>query len=130
MTIQDKLDQRYGRRRTAASRWTAGIAIAVAVLVVGLFSWWTIASTMDDIDPDTTGFGIVDERTVEVRFQFTSPPGRSVACALEAQDEEHGVVGWKVVEYEASELHGRAFVEMIPTTAEATTGFVNSCWVT
>ena len=35
----------------------------------------------------------------------------------------------RVVEIEASDTHARAFRELIPTTAEATTGFVNSCWV-
>jgi hypothetical protein len=58
------------------------------------------------------------------------PIGRDVACALEAQDEEHGVVGWKIIEIAASEQHTRAFRESIPTVAEATTGLVNSCWVT
>ncbi|MET0297617.1 MAG: DUF4307 domain-containing protein [Microbacterium sp.] len=130
MTIQDKLDERYGRRRTPASRWALGGVIGVGVLVAGLFSWWTITGAMDDVDFDATGFDIANERTVVLNFQFTSPPGRTVACALEAQDEEHGVVGWKIVEYEASDLPGRAFVEAIPTTAPATTGFVNSCWVT
>ena len=62
-------------------------------------------------------------------FQITAPRGAAVACALEAQDEEHGVVGWRVVELPASDLHARAFREVIPTTAPATTGFVNSCWV-
>jgi len=130
MTTQDMLDRRYGRGRRGASRWLAIIGIVIAVVVVGGYSWMTVASSLDDVDADTTGFELVDERTVVLSFQFTSPPGRSVACALEAQDDEHGVVGWKVVEYEASELHGRAFRETIPTTAQAATGFVNDCWVT
>ncbi|MDN3494606.1 DUF4307 domain-containing protein [Planococcus sp. APC 4015] len=129
MTTQDALDIRYGRRRSAGSRWGIGIGIGIAVIVIGLFSWMTIASSIDSVDVDTTGFDIPDERTVVLNFQFTAPTGREVACAIEAQDEEHGVVGWKIVEYEASDLTARAFVETIPTTAQATTGFVNSCWV-
>ncbi|MET0736471.1 MAG: DUF4307 domain-containing protein [Microbacterium sp.] len=130
MTTQDMLDERYGRRRTAGRRWTIGVAIAVGVIVVGLFTWMTIAAAADDVAADTTGFEIVDERTVVVSFQFSGPTGRSIACAVEAQDEQHGVVGWRVVEFPASEQHARAFRETIPTTAEATTGLVNSCWVT
>ena len=55
--------------------------------------------------------------------------GEAVTCALEAQDTEHGVVGWRVVEYPADPAHTRAFSETIPTIAEATTGFVSSCWI-
>lgn len=129
MTTKDMLDERYGRRRTPRGRWVAGVLIGVAALGVGAFAWMTVANALDDVGAETTGFQL-DERVVTLDFQLTVPIGRSVACALEAQDEEHGVVGWKVVEYEASEAHTRAFREEIPTTAPATTGLVNSCWVT
>jgi len=129
MTTQQMLDERYGRRRTGGRRWGVWIAIVIGAIVAGLFGWMTVASSADAVDADTTGFHLVDERTVEVSFQFTAPPGRDVVCAIEAQDEEHGTVGWKVVRYEASDAHGRAVRETIPTTAAATTGFVNTCWV-
>lgn len=129
MTTQDTLDDRYGRRASPARRWLIALGVIVAVLVVGAFAWMTVQGALNDVDSDTTAFEIVDEHSVLLGFQITSPPGSAVACAIEAQDEEHGVVGWRVVEYEASDLHARAFREMIPTTAEATTGFVNSCWV-
>ena len=130
MTTQDMLDERYGRRRRGAPRWGIVVAIAIGVIVTGLFGWMTIASTLDDVGADATGHQIIDDRTVVVNFQITAPIGRSVACALEAQDVEHGIVGWKIVEYPASDEHARAFQETIPTTARATTGLVNSCWVT
>lgn len=130
MTTQDMLDERYGRTSSPRRRWAVGVVVAVAAVVVGLFAWMTVAASWDDVDVDTTGYGVEDERTVTLAFQITAPEGRSVACALEAQDEEHGVVGWKIVEYPASELRTRAFRESIPTTAEATTGLVNDCWVT
>jgi hypothetical protein len=130
MTTQDMLDERYGRTSTPRRRWTIGIVVAVAAVLVGLFAWMTVASTLEDVDVDTTGFDVEDQRTVVLSFQITAPPGRSVACALEAQDEDHGIVGWRVVEYPASELTSRAFRERIPTTAAATTGLVNDCWVT
>ena len=130
MTTQDMLDERYGRANSPRRRWTIGIIGAIAVIVVGLFAWMTVASALDDVNVDTTGFTVDDARTVTLAFQITAPEGRTVACVLEAQDEEHGIVGWKVVEFPASDLHARAFRESIPTTAEATTGLVNDCWVT
>ena len=123
------LDERYGRRRSPARRWVIGGGILVAVGLVALFGWFTVQNALDSVDADTTSFEVTDEHSVSLAFQITSPPGSAVACAIEAQDEEHGVVGWRVVELPASDLHARAFREVIPTTALATTGLVNSCWV-
>ena len=98
---------------------------------MGLFAWMTFANSADAATADTTGFEVVDEHSVIAPVpDLGAPIGRSIACAIEAQDEEHGVVGWRVVEYPGSDLHARAFHETMPTTAEATTGLVNSCWVT
>ncbi|WP_106814375.1 DUF4307 domain-containing protein [Microbacterium timonense] len=129
MTTQDMLDERYGRRRSPARRWLIAAGALIAVGVVALFGWFTVQGALDDVDSDTTSFEVSDEHSVTLGFQITSPPGSAVACAIEAQDEDHGVVGFRVVEIPASELHARAFREVIPTTALATTGFVNSCWV-
>ena len=129
MTTQQMLDERYGRVRSPRRRWVIGIAIAIGAAVVALFAWFAVSDSLDAVDADTTGFDVVDAHSVTISFQVTGPIGRSIACAIEAQDEEHGVVGWRVVELPASEEHARAFHEVIPTTAAATTGFVNSCWV-
>lgn len=128
-TTQDILDERYGRTRSASRRWAILAGVSVAVIAVGLFAWMTVANSMNAVSAETTGFEVVDGHTVSLRFQVSAPAGRSIACALEAQDEEHGVVGWRIVEYPGSEMHVRAFHEQIPTTAEATTGLVNACWV-
>ena len=130
MTTQQMLDERYGRRPAGSRRWGIWVAIAVGAVIAALFAWMTIAAAAESVDADTTGFRLVDDRTVEVTFQFTAPPGRGVACAVEAQDEEHGTVGWKVVEFEATDTHGQAHRATLPTTAVATTGFVNNCWLT
>ncbi|MCK6067752.1 MULTISPECIES: DUF4307 domain-containing protein [Microbacterium] len=130
MTTQQLLDERYGRRRSRTRRVVGWVIVGViaAALVIAL-GWSTVARTLNAVDVVGTGYDVADERTVTVEFQITAPPGAAVACALEAQDEEHGVVGWRIVEYPAAEAHERAFTETIPTVALATTGLVNSCWV-
>ena len=130
MTTQEMLDERYGRASSPRRRWTIGVITAIAVIVIGLFAWMTVASALDDVNVDTTGFTVDDARTVTLAFQITAPEGRTVACVLEAQDEEHGIVGWKVVQYPASADHHRAFTETVPTVGPAVTGLVNSCWLT
>lgn len=126
---QELLDDRYGRRR-GRGRLIGWVVLGLVVVGVGgAIAWTTVASAIDAVDVDTTGFQVDDARTVSVTFQITARPGAPVACALEAQDTEHGVVGWRVVEYPASNDHSRAFTETIPTTAEATTGLASSCWI-
>jgi hypothetical protein len=127
MTTAQELDARYGRGRRRRLPWVIGIAIA-AVLVGG-YGWMTVAQSMNSVDADDLGYRVVNPHTVEVRFQVTGTQGKDLACAIEALDEEFGVVGWKVVEIPAGDAHMREFTEQIPTVAEATTGLVNSCWV-
>ena len=127
MTTAQELDERYGRTRRRRTPWIIGGA--VALLVVGAFSWMTVAQSMASVDADDLGFVLVDEYSVDVSFQVTGVQGKDVVCALEALDEEFGVVGWKIVEIPAGDSHSQARKVTIPTVAEATTGLVNTCWV-
>jgi len=123
------LDDRYGRTTTRSRRaWWIVVGVLAAALV-GYLAWSTVARSMDSVDVDTTGFHSVDAHGITVDFQVTLRAGEPLACALEAQDTEHGVVGWRVVEYPADEAHTRRFSETIPTVALATTGLVTSCWI-
>ena len=130
MTTQQFLDERYGRR-TSRGRTRAGWIVVAAVAVAATVSlgWTTVASSMATVDVDATAYSVVDEHTVTVTFQVVAPSDGIVACALEAQDEEHGVVGWRVVEMPLERGRIQVFTETIPTTAQATTGLVNACWV-
>jgi len=128
--IERKLADRYGRGGAGGGRraaWILGGALAAAA--VGYIAWVTVSGALGQVDYDTTGYEHVDDRTVAVSFQVTARPDTPIACVLEAQDVEHGVVGWRVVEYAADPAHTRRFTETVPTTAPATTGFVTSCWI-
>ncbi|GGH38432.1 DUF4307 domain-containing protein [Microbacterium album] len=131
MTTQAQLDDRYGR--TARPRAVLAFWIAVALVAIGgtvWLGWSTVSRTLHAVGVDDLGYTVRDEHTVEVSFQLSAPPGRDIACALEALDAEFGVVGWRIVEYGADGRHARSHTETIPTVAQATTGLVNSCWVT
>ncbi|MFF7683598.1 DUF4307 domain-containing protein [Microbacterium sp. NPDC007973] len=130
MTTHARLDDRYGRTRSPRRRIVGWSIVGVLALgAIGFLGWTTVSSSLNSVTAADTGYTVVDDRTVTATFQITAPTGRPVACALEARDEEHGTVGWRVVEYPASEDHTRAFTEEIPTLSLATTGFVNACWV-
>ncbi|WP_460799137.1 DUF4307 domain-containing protein [Microbacterium sp. GXF0217] len=127
MTTAKELDARYGRTRSRRLPWI--IAIVLAAVVVGYLAWSNLAQSMNTVDSDDLGFEVTDQFTVEVRFQVSGVAGKDIACAIEALDEEFGVVGWKIVEIPASEEHSRAFTEQVRTVSGATTGLVNACWV-
>lgn len=127
MTTAQELDERYGRTRARRTPWIIGGI--VALLLVGVFGWMIVAQSMNSVDADDLGFELVDEHTVDVRFQVTGVQGKDVVCVVEALDEEFGVVGWKVVEIPAGDSHSQALSTSVPTVAEATTGLVNTCWV-
>ncbi|WP_435743567.1 DUF4307 domain-containing protein [Microbacterium sp. PMB16] len=127
MTTAQELDDRYGRTRRRRLPWIVGGA--AALLVVGIFGWMIVDQSMNSVDADDLGFDLVDEHTVDVRFQITGVAGKDVVCIIEALDEEFGVVGWKVMEIPAGESHAQALSASVPTVSEATTGLVNTCWV-
>jgi len=127
VTTALELDERYGRTRRKRLPWIVGITVAVIAVV--LAGWMTISQSMNSITSDDLGFDVVDEHSVTVRFQVSSGEGKDVACAVEALDEEFGVVGWKIIELPRLESHRQEFTTTVPTVAEATTGLVNACWV-
>ncbi|MCY1717743.1 MULTISPECIES: DUF4307 domain-containing protein [unclassified Microbacterium] len=130
MTTQALLDDRYGRTRSPRRRIVGWSIVAVLALgAIGYLGYTTFASSAASVTATDTGFTVTDDKSVTATFQITAPVGKPVACALEARDEDHGTVGWRVVQYPASDDASRAFSETIPTLSLATTGFVNACWV-
>ncbi|QPE05488.1 DUF4307 domain-containing protein [Microbacterium schleiferi] len=131
MTTKEELADRYGRTPRPLRRHVFWITVATvaALSIVGL-SWLTISNAIDDVGFNETGYELVDARTVRVSFQVTPPAETTFACAVQALDEDFGIVGWRVIEYPASAQITRALVETIRTVAQPTTGTVQSCWAT
>lgn len=129
-TVSERLDRRYGRTRSPRARIIGWTIAGVIVLAFALwYGWGVVSAAARSVEAVDTGYEVVDERTVTVTFQVTAPADTAFACAVEAQDVDHAIVGWKVVEVPASaDRIGSMRVE-VPTVAEATTGLVNRCWV-
>jgi hypothetical protein len=127
VTTALELDERYGRRGRRRLPWVIGGIIAVAVVVA--FGWMTVASQLNTVTAQDTGFTLTDSHSVDISFQYTAPRGSDVVCVVQALDKEFGVVGWKVMDIAATQKHTAAVQVSIPTVAQATTGLVKSCWV-
>ena len=123
------LADRYGRARSRG-RLVGWIVVGIAAAaLLGYVMWATLSQSLGSVDYDTVGFTTPDPHTISITFQVTLQPDTAFACALEAQDEDHGIVGWRIVEYSADAAHTRTFTETVPITAPATTGLVTSCWI-
>lgn len=128
-TSQALFEERYGRARTRSIDkklgWiVAGVAVATGLAVI-LFGGWQQNA---DIDSQVLHYTVIDERTVEIDAQVTSPPDATVVCALEALSASHGTVGWKLVTVPKSESTTHRFTSQLVTTAPATSGLVRECW--
>lgn len=133
MTNPSQLDARYGRKqRSVASRRLAIIVpAAVAVALVATWYFWANPNQFGNtVSGETTAHTVLDSKHISVSFNVTAEAGRSVACAIKAQDLGFSVVGWKVFEYPASTDVTRSFTEHILTTRKAVTGLVADCWLT
>lgn len=129
--ITAKLDDRYGRTRSRGSRMASWIVTGVLVVAgTAYIGWISFGSGANAVDADATSFTITSEHSLSLAVRISAPPHSRIACALEAQDVEHGIVGFRVLERDPTPEHTQAFTVDIPTVAKATTGFVASCWIT
>jgi hypothetical protein len=126
------LDARYGRR-TGNPRRRLWISLAAGTVVVVLGVLWLVffafAGDGTRIQATDTSHSIVDDNTVSVEWQVTAPAGSEVSCALQAQNSDYAIVGWRIVDLPASEAPVRAFTEEITTSEPAMTGLIYRCWL-
>ena len=103
---------------------------------------WDVLLGLDPRDPaiftpdarrDTridVGYDLVSDDEVVLRFEVSVTPGASVRCALEVQNEQHAIVGWKVVDLPGSDTYTRVFEERIITSEPAVVGLISECRLT
>lgn len=128
-----EIDQRYGRT-PERRRWNRRIAWTAAAAFVAVFAAWVVwgglDSTTTSVDAVDTAHKVIDDRSVSITFQIAMTPGDSAACALQAQNEAHAVVGWKIIEVPESDRRSREITSVVNTTELAVTGLIYRCWLT
>lgn len=133
MTNPSKLDARYGRKAkdTRSSRRNIVFASLGGILIVAIWFIWANplhlgATAVGEVTSET----VVDDQHISLTFTVTAEVNRSGACALKAQDLGFNIVGWKVVEFEASDKPTRVISEQVQTIRKAVNGLVADCWLT
>jgi uncharacterized protein (DUF58 family) len=110
------------RRRTWWLVGTVGVLAMSAVAV-----WFALASTTGRVHWVNTGFVVVADNQVDIRFDLRRDPSRAVVCVLEAQDERKSVVGRVEAVVGPSPGSPSRHVETLRTAGPAVTGYVDSC---
>jgi hypothetical protein len=79
------------------------------------------------IDATTTGFKVVDDRTLKLTFDVHKPPQVAVVCTVHAQDRKKNVVGTLSVDIPAATERTTTHEVLIKTTTQAFAGLVHDC---
>jgi hypothetical protein len=127
------LAARYGRApasRRRDRRMLIALGIVVAIVVVVWFAWVGTGNVASQVEARDTGFTILDAHQVRVDYDVSVPVGESAACALQALNQSHAIVGWKVVEIEASDRFTRSVTQTVRTSQPSVTGLIYRCWLT
>lgn len=128
-----EIDERYGRT-PGRKRWGRRGAWAAAAAFVAVFTAWVVWGGLDgttaSVDAVDTAHKVIDDRSVSITFRAALPPGSSASCALQAQNQAHGIVGWKIVDVPESDVRVRSVTSVVNTTELAVTGLIYRCWLT
>lgn len=127
------LDARYGRTPGRRRRELITLIVAGVIFAVVLIAWVVWAGLDNDrgsIGALDVAHSIIDDSSVSVTWQVSVKEGTAVSCALQAQNEAHAIVGWKIVEIPASTNFNNRYQETFRTSQQAVTGLIYQCWLT
>ncbi|NEM90662.1 DUF4307 domain-containing protein [Galbitalea soli] len=126
------LDQRYGRTKGHSRRtrfWAIGTA-AVIVLVFGAWAVWAgLFQPTASIESTDVGNSAVSADQILVRWELSTDPGRTARCAVQALNQDFGIVGWKIVDVPPATVRSRTLSTVVRTTEPAVSGLIYRCWL-
>lgn len=126
------MDARYGR--APQRRRDRIVFIIVGVLIAAVFTAWVLWATFDNgqghIDAQDIAHSVIDDSTVSVTWQLSVKEGTPVSCAIQAQNESHAIVGWKIVDILPATNFSNRYQEVVRTSQRAVTGLIYRCWLT
>jgi hypothetical protein len=127
------LNARYGRTVNRRRR-NLIIAIGFGAIVVIVFALWTIWGGLDtataSIDTEPIGNIRISSNQMEVKWEMSEAPGTKAKCAIQALDENFGIVGWKIITVPPSSYGTRNLSTIVRTAQPAVSGLIYLCWPT
>ena len=128
-----RIAARYGRtpakkRRDRLTYLVAGAA--AAIIVVAWVLWAGLDQAGGTLDAEDKGSTIVNARTVSISYQVSMPVGQTAKCALQVQNQAHGIVGWRIVTVPASTRYTTSYTNTVLSSEQGVTGLIYRCWLT
>ncbi len=126
------LAERYGRTRQRKQR-TLILAIVFAATIAVVFGAWAIwvglFQPTASIEFEDVGNAAVAPDQIQVRWQLSVDPGRATTCAIQALDQNFGIVGWKIVKIPAVAVRSQVLSTVVRTAQPAISGSTYQCWL-
>jgi hypothetical protein len=126
------LNARYGRTVNRRRRnLIFAIVFGGAILVVfGAWAIWVgLFQPTASIDFEDVGNSAVAANKISVSWQVSVDPQTETKCAIQALDQNFGIVGWKIVTLAPSALRSRTFTSVVQTAQPAVSGNIYQCWL-
>lgn len=127
------LDARYGRTPHRKRNERAILIVAGALIALTFIAWvfWAgFDNGQGNLDTEDVAFLMIDDSTVNITWQVSVQDNTAVSCALQAQNYEHAIVGWKIIHLPASKNFVNRYKETVRTSQRAVTGLIYRCWLT
>ena len=126
------LNARYGRTPRRRRR-NLIFAVALGGVIVVVFAAWAIwvglfqpTAAVEYVD---VGNVAVSSNQIQVRWEVSVNTGTATECAIQALDQNFGIVGWKIVSLPASATRSRTFTSVVRTAQPAVSGNIYRCWL-
>lgn len=100
--------------------------LGLIVLTVGAI-WWGLAATVDKPNWMEVSWDVRDDHTIVVKYQVAKPTDMTVRCLIEAQAEDHSVVGSTEVTLGPTSEREHLYSTTLTTTGKAVRGGIRNC---
>jgi hypothetical protein len=120
------LSRRYGTRTRRP--WLIPV-IAVVGIALGI-SWAVWAATVDKpFSARLYGYEVTSDHQTTVKLDIHRPKPREIRCTVQAQAQDHSVVGERTITIPSSKRHTIRTTTSITTERRAVTGVLKRCTV-
>jgi len=122
----DLLSDRYGRARRP--KWLFPI---VAVTLIGIGVAWSVWAALPNVDKPITsqlyGYDVTSDRRVALTVEVHRTDGGKAVCSVNAQAEDHTIVGERDVEVPDSDEKTVLVRTTVETERRAVAGVLKGC---